>query len=57
MAAAMAINVATSNASRIVGPVLGGLLLARYGLAGIFWFGTALLLTRRYWQPVLRRLT
>ena len=53
----MAINVATSNASRIVGPVLGGLLLARYGLAGIFWFGTALLLTRRYWQPVLRRLT
>jgi len=42
MAAAMAIDVATSNATRIVGPALGGLLLARYGLASVFWFGAAL---------------
>lgn len=42
MASAMAIDVATSNASRIFGPALGGLLLARYGIASVFWVGAAL---------------
>ena len=42
MASAMAIDVATSNASRIVGPALGGFLLARYGIASVFWVGAAL---------------
>ena len=42
MAQAMAIDVATSNATRIVGPALGGFLLARYGLASVFWVGAAL---------------
>lgn len=42
MASAMAIDVATSNASRIFGPALGGFLLARYGIASVFWVGAAL---------------
>lgn len=42
MAAAMAFDVATNNASRIFGPALGGLLLAQVGIASVFWLGAVL---------------
>jgi MFS family permease len=40
--AALSIDAATNNASRVAGPMLGGLLLAEYGIASVFWFGVAL---------------
>jgi MFS family permease len=36
MSAAMAIDVGANNASQIVGPALGGALLANFGIAGVF---------------------
>lgn len=42
MGGAMSLDVGTSNASRMLGPTVGGLLLAHYGIAGVFWFGVAL---------------
>src|SRR4029078_1901037 len=36
MVPAMALHIAASNASRMVGPVIGGLLLARTGIQGAF---------------------
>src|SRR6185436_5767333 len=42
MGQAMTFEVATNNASRILGPMLGGALLAQYGIASIFWPGVAL---------------
>jgi MFS family permease len=42
IAPALAIDTATNNGSRILGPVLSGLLLAEFGIAGIFWFSVAL---------------
>jgi MFS family permease len=36
MGAAMAIDVGANNASRMLGPTLGGLLLANVGIAGVF---------------------
>jgi MFS family permease len=44
MGAAMALDVGASNASRLVGPGLGGLLLAHSGMAGVFALATALYL-------------
>jgi MFS family permease len=41
MGAAMAIDVGTNNASRMVGPTLGGILLAGAGIAWAFAFGAA----------------
>ncbi len=37
MAMAMSVDIATSNITRIVGPALSGVLLARFGIAGVFW--------------------
>lgn len=42
MASAMSFDVATNNASRIVGPMLSGVLLAQYGIASVFWLCAAL---------------
>ena len=42
MAAAMSFDVATNNASRVIGPLLSGVLLAQYGIASVFWLGAAL---------------
>ena len=39
---ALSIDTATNNATRVLGPMLSGVLLARYGIAGVFWFGLAL---------------
>jgi MFS family permease len=44
MGAAMALDVGASNASRLVGPSLGGLLLANAGMAGVFALAAALYL-------------
>jgi MFS family permease len=44
MAAAMSIDVGTSNASRMLGPTLGGVLLAFLGLDGTFVLATLLYL-------------
>jgi predicted MFS family arabinose efflux permease len=60
MGAAMSIDVGTNNASRMLGPTVGGLLLAGVGIAGAFALG-ALLYTAalaaaiavRYRNPVL----
>lgn len=40
--AALSIDSATNNASRVIGPMLSGLLLAEYGITSVFWFGAAL---------------
>ena len=40
----LSIDAATNNASRILGPMLSGLLLAQYGIASVFWFSLALYL-------------
>ncbi len=42
MALAMSLDIATNNASRIIGPMLGGVLLAQYGIASIFYLCTGL---------------
>jgi predicted MFS family arabinose efflux permease len=42
MGRAMSLDVGTNNASRIIGPVLSGILLANFGIAGVFWLGVAL---------------
>jgi MFS family permease len=36
MSTAMSIDVGANNASRMVGPIIGGLLLANFGIAGVF---------------------
>jgi MFS family permease len=41
MGAALAIDTATNNGTRILGPVLGGLLLAEFGITGVFWLSVA----------------
>jgi len=42
MNAAMAFDVGTNNASRVLGPTLGGLMLGLFGIASVFWLGVAL---------------
>lgn len=42
MGAAMSIDVGTNNASRMLGPTLGGLVLATLGIAGVYWLGASL---------------
>ena len=42
MGAAMSFDVGTNNASRIIGPMLSGVLLAYVGIAGVFWLGVVL---------------
>ncbi|MCC7485025.1 MAG: MFS transporter [Burkholderiales bacterium] len=39
---ALAIDAATNNASRVLGPMLSGVLLAEYGIAAVFWSSLAL---------------
>ena len=39
---ALSIDTATNNGTRILGPMLSGLLLAEVGIAGVFWFSVAL---------------
>jgi MFS family permease len=39
---ALSIDAATNNGSRVVGPVLAGLLLAEFSITSVFWFGLAL---------------
>src|SRR5258706_2850877 len=34
---ALSIDTATNNGTRILGPVLSGLLLAEFGITGVFW--------------------
>jgi MFS family permease len=43
--AAISMDVGIGNASRILGPLLAGVLLARYGIASVFWLGVALYAT------------
>ena len=38
----LSIDTATNNASRVLGPMLSGLLLAQYGITSVFWFSLAL---------------
>ena len=42
MGAAMSLDVATNNASRVLGPVLSGVLLAQFGIGAVFWLAVAL---------------
>lgn len=42
MGRAMSVEIATSNLSRILGPVLSGVLLAQFGIAGVFCLTAAL---------------
>ena len=42
MRSAISYDVASNNISRILGPMLAGLLLFRYGVASVFWLGTVL---------------
>ena len=42
MGAAMSVDVGTNNASRLLGPTLGGAILAGAGIGGAFWVGVAL---------------
>jgi MFS family permease len=42
MGTAMSIDVGANNASRMIGPTIGGLLLARTGIAGVFTLSVAL---------------
>lgn len=39
---AMSLDVGANNASRMLGPTVGGLILATLGIAGVFWLGAAL---------------
>ena len=40
--AALSIDTATNNGSRVVGPMLAGVLLAELGVASVFWFSVTL---------------
>src|SRR3546814_14091648 len=42
MGSAMSLDVGASNASRMLGPTVGGIVLAPYGIAGVLWLGVAL---------------
>jgi MFS family permease len=42
MGAAMSVDVGTNNASRLLGPTLGGAILAGAGMGGAFWVSVAL---------------
>ena len=42
MGAAMSVDVGTNNASRLLGPTLGGAILAGVGIGGAFWVSVAL---------------
>ena len=42
MGTAMSIDVGANNASRMVGPTIGGLLLASVGIGGVFTLSVAL---------------
>ncbi|MEO6623460.1 MAG: MFS transporter [Burkholderiaceae bacterium] len=42
MASALSLDTGANNASRILGPTLAGLLLARFDIASVFWLGVAL---------------
>lgn len=42
MGRAMSVEIATSNLSRILGPMLSGVLLAQYGIASVFWLSAVL---------------
>lgn len=42
MGPAMSLDVGANNASRMLGPTVGGLILATLGIAGVFWLGAAL---------------
>jgi len=42
MSTAMSIDAGTNNASRVLGPTVGGVLLAQWGIASVFWLGLAL---------------
>jgi MFS family permease len=42
VSSALSIDAATNNGTRVLGPMLSGLLLAEYGIASVFWFGLAL---------------
>ncbi|GHD44374.1 hypothetical protein GCM10017083_11720 [Thalassobaculum fulvum] len=42
MGPAMSLDVGANNASRMLGPTVGGVMLATLGIAGVFWLGAAL---------------
>ena len=42
--AALSIDTATNNGTRVLGPVLGGLLLSELGITSVFWFSVMLYL-------------
>lgn len=42
MSRAMAIDAGTNNASRVLGPLISGLLLGYFGIAAVFWLGVVL---------------
>jgi len=42
MGSALSIDTATNNGTRILGPMLSGLLLAGFGITGVFWLSVAL---------------
>lgn len=42
MGHAMSLDVGTNNASRVLGPMISGVLLAWFGIAGVFWFSVVL---------------
>jgi MFS family permease len=42
MGTAMSIDAGTNNASRVLGPTVGGVLLAQWGIGSVFWLGVAL---------------
>jgi len=39
---ALSVDVGFNNVSRVIGPMLAGLLLARFDIAGVFWLGLVL---------------
>jgi predicted MFS family arabinose efflux permease len=39
---ALSIDTATNNATRVLGPMLSGVLLSQFSIAGVFWFGAVL---------------
>ena len=43
MGTAISLDVASNNASRVLGPMLAGALLAQYAIASVFWLGALLL--------------
>jgi MFS family permease len=42
ISAALSIDAATNNGTRVLGPMLSGVLLAEYGITSVFWFSLAL---------------